>query len=86
MTSGLAAWFGMSVLAEVGTSIALFLRLRGVGVEVSWFKYGFPGYLESRYVDWRRSSGRSARFFVAFRVATITNLLVAAIAFIASSR
>jgi len=77
-----AVWFAGAVLLEVGSSVALYLRLRSAGIPISWLRYGFPGYLESRYISWRRSRNESAYLVVFLRVASLLNLVAAAIVFI----
>ncbi|TMA19333.1 MAG: hypothetical protein E6J88_18510 [Deltaproteobacteria bacterium] len=77
-----AVWFAGAVLLEVGSSVALYLRLRSAGIPISWLRYGFPGYLESRYISWRRSRNESAYLAVFLRVASLLNLVAAAIVFI----
>ncbi len=75
-------WFAFSVLLEVGSSVALYYWLRANGVAVSWLRYGFPGYLESLYVQWCRSQERSPRRVVVVRIFSLANVIAAAASFI----
>ncbi len=78
----LLGWFAGAVLLEVGSSVALYYWLRANGVAVSWLRYGFPGYLESLYVQWCRSQGRSPRRVVVVRIFSLANLIAAVASFI----
>ena len=46
---------------------------------------GLPGYLESRYLAWRRSQGRSGSKMVRLRTLSMLNLLAAGVVFVAWS-
>lgn len=83
MVPVLLAWFMVSVVAEVGSSLALFVLLRRRGETVSFVRYGIPGYLESRYLSWCHSNGHSGRTVVTLRVLSLLNVVAAAVVFIA---
>lgn len=83
MVPVLLAWFMVSVVVEVGSSIVLFVLLRRHGETVSFVMYGLPGYLESRYLRWCYSNGRSGRTVVILRVLSLLNVVAAAVVFIA---
>lgn len=83
MVPFLLGWFMLSVAVEVASSLVLFIVLRRRGETVSFVKYGLPGYLESRYLRWCRSNGRSGRRVVLLRSLSLLNLVAAVVVFIA---
>lgn len=74
-------WFGISVLFELGSSLALRWFLRRRGVHVSSMLFRAPGYLERLYVQWCRTEGRTSNLVVTIRIVSIVNVVAAAICF-----
>lgn len=72
-------WFALAILIEVVSSFVLWVWLRRRGVKLVFGMTGIPGYLESTYHKWCKSHQRSGTGVLLFRVASIVNVIVAAI-------
>jgi type IV secretory pathway TraG/TraD family ATPase VirD4 len=70
-------WFAIAALAEIFSTLgfAFWLHRRGVGLVFGLI--GVPGYIEHRYAQWCRDTGRSARRGVTLRLLLLVNLIVA---------
>lgn len=78
MRTTVAVWLILSILLEISTSAILYLWLRR-RIEVSAARYGFPGYLERRFLAWCRQESVDGRIIVGVRIALMFNLLAAAL-------
>lgn len=74
-----AAWFSSAVLIQVGGTALLLRWLRRHGATVLTGFAGTPGYLEVVYLRLCRVEGRHPTKLLAFRVASVVNLIAAAL-------
>ncbi len=84
MNPAVAVWFASAVLLEVESTVLLYFRLRSEGVTLSRVRYGFPGHLETLYMQRCRARGRAVRPWIALRVVSVVNVVAATAAFIGS--
>lgn len=78
MRDAVAVWLVLSIVLEIGTSVGFYVWLRR-RTSISPALYGFPGYLERRYLEWCREQGIDGRLVIGVRVFLHLNLVVAAI-------
>ncbi len=71
------AWFSVSIIAEVISSVGFVFWLRIHGVRVPSYLYGVPGYLEYRYWTWCKAGGRHSRRWITIRVLLMINIVAA---------
>lgn len=75
-------WFGVSVLAEVFGSVALFFWLLAKGAKPSWMRYGVPGYLEDLYGEHQERAGKDPRRLLIIRRAIAVSLILSLISLV----
>ncbi len=76
----ISIWFGLAILIEVVSIVVLRVWLGRHRGRLAPF--GLPGYHERAYVEWCRSSGRSATNVLILRRLSVINVILALAAFI----
>ena len=79
-------WFVISILAEVISTVLLFVWLSSHGVRLAFGLTGMPGYLEQAFAAMCKDLGRSSKSLLIVRYTLHANTIAAALCFIAYLR
>jgi hypothetical protein len=72
------AWLTISIVLVLALQMFLWITLRRHGIRTWFFLVGTPGYLDSKYIAWRRREGKNYIFIIALRILTGLNVIASA--------